>query len=176
MKITKSLANDVAKSMAAETIGIKIKMVRKELSDKAKQLIEQRIPEIIIKAYSFSPDYFTKASRVMFRSDSMKEVSVDMERNIPSKTGWGDIFIIERDSYELLLDKDTQLKKLLKEKDVLVSTLESTLLSLSTLKRVEEKFPEALKHFPQWCIQPPKAPVSLPIDDIKKMLKKYSKS
>lgn len=173
MKITKSLASDVATSMAAETIGIKIKMVQKELSDKAIELLKNIIPEIIQKGFSFSPDYIKTACRIMFKSDSLKEISVDLLTKIPSKTNWSDIHIIERDSYEFLIEKDSQLKKLIKEKDILVSTLESTLLSLSTLKRVEEQLPEALKHFPDWCTNPQKAQISLPIEDIKKMLKKY---
>lgn len=175
MKITKSLASHVAISMAAETIGIKIKMVQKELSDKAVELLKNIIPEVIQKGFSFSPDYIKTTYRIMFKSDSLKEISVDLLNKIPSKTNWSDIYIIERDSYEFLVEKDWQLKKLIKEKNVLVSTLESTLISLSTLKRVEEKFPEAIKHFPKWCTQLPAAPVSLPIDDLKKMLKKYSK-
>ena len=173
MKITKSLAADVAKAMTNQTVGNKITEIKKDNAKIASELLKKLIPDVVQKAFSYSPGYFNTSTNVMFKSDGLPEIKVDMMTKIPSKTSWYDIIIIERDSYEQLKSNDIKLKKLYEERDLLTNTIETTLLSLSTLKRVEESLPESLSYFPQWCFDDKSAKPSLPLDDIKKMLKKY---
>jgi hypothetical protein len=172
MRITKSIASDVARQICNATIGIKKEALEIEIKSLGLSLVLAQINDDLKKAFKKHNEYFQKTSSINFMCGSLSSIHVYLPESIPSTSNYSRNFVIEREEYEKMLYLETRLKSLKDERETMYSQIESTLCSLGTSKKVEEQFPEAAAFLPTESTAI--TSISVPIHDIRDMMKKYA--
>ena len=174
-RISKSTAEDVAKRMATATIGAKIGEVKRQMADMANELLKNKVPADITACSKAYPNYFTIINSAYFKADGLEVICIEGLQGYPRKgNSWCDTFECTRKFYDAIHDLDVRKRQLLEEQKVLIRTVENTLFALRTLKNVKDKFPEAVSYFPKSFFEERNDEISLPLESIKDMLKKYN--
>lgn len=174
-RISKSTAEDVAKRMATATIGAKIGEVKRQMADMANELLKNKVPKDVIACSKAHPNYFSLSHSAHFTADGLGLICIEGLQGYPRKgNSWCDTFECTRKFYDAIHDLDVRKRQLLEEEKVLVRTIETTLFALRTFKNVKEKFPEAVIYFPKSFFDERNDEISLPLESIKDMLKKYN--
>ena len=171
-RITKTLASEIAEKIYKETIGVKIDLLKKVTGDRADEIMKAVIPSTILDDFIKYPDYFDTAKRIRLRCESIESpYEVCTSTIFPSNKQWCRYVDVSRVDFDWFLDKNDELKALSSEAKKMVATIEQTLLSLATFKRVAEEFEEAAKYLPSEKEEERR--VSLPIEELNVLINKY---
>lgn len=174
-RISKTVASEVAKAMAADTIGKKRPEAKKALLAFANELRKQNraLNPKVAAAYAEIPDYFNVTQSVYFACDGLRQIYIYGVEEYPIKTNGNCTVVVDREAYETLLSLSKAVDELEREEHTLRRKLESTLYALKNLKRVEADFPEALPYFPEESKAEGCTTVALPISELRNTLVQY---
>ena len=167
-KISKSLAQKVAKDLCAKTIGVKLEDVKKEMSVLADKHILFRTPVEVLEFQQKYPAYTKTSSycRLMHGEDN---IYLSCSRN-PSATESTQQVELSKTDFDKLLkfeQKKEELKSKMRkaERDTI-----ATLLNLSTFKKIKEIFPEAFALIPEEYLSDSNTVVALPMASLRETL------
>lgn len=174
MKITKALSNDVACNMCKDTIDKRIKEKNETLSLRGYKLVAESKNPDLLAAFNKWKSYFNSYAHAYFVYNNSCNLSVYISESLPSDSGSHRIQI-DKKVYEELNGLLNDIQSLISEREKMKENIKSTLFSLSTIKKVQEQFPEAIKYFPEEELTKGEmTSISIPIEAIKDSLKKYT--
>lgn len=152
-------------------IGAKIKSLSEERIDLANKAVSDALPKDLKQCFEKYKSVFSKSQSVTF-CNGKQEVRLDGLSYFPASTTWfphvevGSQIVGKIDKLRL------EIEKLKDEKEKTYNSIVSTLLSLRTFKRVKDQFPDAYEYLKEYEDNE-KTALSLPIDDILSVIKKY---
>ena len=172
MKVTKTIAQETAQLMAYNRYLPQIK----ELKDHGRQLIEtyfnSLVPKDIMETYKKYPEFFKRMSSHTMKGTYYrfaKESWFSFENSIPNCEGMKKTEEQEKE-YKLLGDQIfnllLQVEELKDKRDTLQTNIEEAMLSFSTMKRLQEGFPEAYSQIPTEFFKEKINPPSIPVGDL----------
>lgn len=114
---------------------------------------------------------FCKSQSVTF-CNGKQEVRLDGLSYFPASTTWFPHVEVSSQIVGKIDKLRLKIEKLKDEKEKTYNSIVSTLLSLRTFKRVKDQFPDAYEYLKEYEDNE-KTALSLPIDDILSVIKKY---
>lgn len=169
MYVTKAIAEKVAETMI-QPITKRIKEKKLEMENLADEIVNRETPKDVMNCFKLYRSYFNKSGLITL-SNQGQTVQVNCSER-PSKGGWVETLMCSQQESERLELMELELRDLRDDKKKTQTSIESTLLSLKTFKRVKENFPEAYEHMREYE-ESPKAVLMLPVDTIMETLKKF---
>lgn len=167
-KISKSLAQKVAKDLCTKTIGVKLEEVKNGMSTLADKHILSRIPLEVLEFQKKFPTY-TKTSNYCRLAHGQDSIYLSCSKNASttestqqvelSKTDFDKLFKLEQKKEEL----KSKMRKA--EQDTI-----ATLLNLSTFKKIKEVFPEAFALIPEDYLSDSNTTIALPMASLRETL------
>lgn len=173
MNISKTIAENIANKMVAQ-----MNKKKTEEEDNLKEYVTEialkQTPKIILEAYQKYPNYFQCANQVNILNGSCMHNYLDVKyRAIPYKPNSYNNFQCDNEQFDYIAKKREDIVKLNDEIRSVRNSIIDTLLSLRTIKKVIENFPEAAEYAKEYEKTNSALP-ALPIDTIRKTLKKYN--
>lgn len=172
-RITRSIAEEVANKMCNATIDKEIDTFRKELNRIGTMLLIDSLPKQIVEAYKHSPSYFKTSESLYVFADDLKRLELATKKLPVAGGAWANTVEINRNVYDSLLSDLRKLRDLKDRRNQLYNQIYSTLLSLSTPKKIKEQFPEGYAHIAERAEAKDKQ-LALPIEDLRKTLSQYN--
>ena len=173
MNVSKAIAEDIAKKMVLPMKKNR-EAKRQSLEDYITIIVLNQIPVQIQKTYKQNEDYFISCSSVLLTNGtaSINYCPVNGKK-VPYNHN-SNCYKCNNEQYDFVAKAKKDIEKLDDEIKTTQNSIISTLLSLRTIKRVIESFPDAAPYAEAYQKQGCTA-VALPIKDIGNILKKYSK-
>jgi hypothetical protein len=148
-RITKSLAESIASSLLAKKKE-KISHKRQELKEKVTQVIEQTIPEDVLKFHESNQDWMRGSQDFRLQGDGTGTdyTHYRTTKTLPSNSQYNWVKIPDKSHNEVMnlhskIDKmESDLKKARFE-------VETAIFNLRTYSNLEKEFPEAAKYLPK---------------------------
>lgn len=145
MRITKQLANDIAKKLTSKNLQ-EITDAKTKLKSKSKEFAIKKIPTEVMEMFAKYPKVFEATRSIRFTNVDLHFKWWSIEGDIP------DFF----ENYTPISDADAKtlkklndnIRQLENENKDLFRQIEIALIGLKTFKNVERDFPEAAKHLP----------------------------
>ena len=151
IRITKTMAENAADVMAKKAYDYKIKKIEQELTNTASKLASKYIPAPVLACAKEYGDYMGTSNNVVVRhlvtkSDGTTTTSgwINSNTNIPVPHSCCYIMADDND-FSLIDNIEKKRLSTLRDKDEFRNKVCGALVSLRTVKRVEEDFPEAVK-------------------------------
>jgi len=144
MRISKIMAEDIANKLVSKLVD-QIKKLNKDREKIILIELKSKIPQVIFDLYETYPSYFKRGHSVYIYSDKQCVGHIYPE-NIPLNNNK---LILTKLAARKVFKIDTSIELLKKEKEILVSEIKQTLITLSTHKRILENFPEAHALIPE---------------------------
>lgn len=170
MNITRTISEQVAEKMVAP-IGAKIKSLSEERIDLANKAVSDALPKDLKQCFEKYKSVFCKSQSVTF-CNGKQEVRLDGLSYFPASTTWFPYVEVSSQIVGKIDKLRLKIEKLKDEKEKTYNSIVSTLLSLRTFKRVKDQFPDAYEYLKEYEDNE-KTALSLPIDDILSVIKKY---
>ena len=172
-KISKQRAYEASRNMSDSIIEPK----KKELNLKLEALLEPfilvKIPKEIIDLHAIYPNYFDKTSTFRPVLNGNGEFGVSMSKKYPSTGGYGVQIEVNKEVYSKMLNVYRKIEDLSSKRRELQRNIEATLLQLSTFKKINENFAEAMEFIPQEWMSDTITSVAIPISNLRDELAKY---
>ena len=172
-KISKQRANEASKNMSDSIIEPKKKELKLKLEAILEPFILAKIPNEIIKLYAIYPSYFDKTSTFRPVLNGSGEFGVSMSKKYPSTGGYGVQIEISKEAYSKMLSIYRKIEDLSSKRYEIQRNIEATLLQLSTFKKINENFNEAMEFIPQEWMNDTITSVAIPISNLRDELAKY---
>ena len=170
-RIGKILATGIACSMANDTIGKEIRKMEDEISSKSYSIALSVVPKEVMDFYLKYPQYTNTCGSVAFRYGTSTDKYATLTDSIPAVNGNRPYIDLHVSDYEWITNKKIEIKELEDKKLKLINQIQSTLLQLSTPKRIKEQFPEAYEYLEEeseTCTD-----IALPIEELQSLLASY---
>lgn len=171
-KMSQTLANQIASQMCNESIDVTITTLKKTFADQATKLALDSFPKELVGCFHEYASYFRNSSTALFICDGMKN-SAYMNKQIPSEYGSTPSISVTREQFDNLASQQTAISDLEEKRGTLYNKIYKTLLSLSTPKKIQEHFPEAMQYLPEEE-EKTVTELTLPMSDIRDLLKKFT--
>ncbi len=173
MNVSKAIAEDIAKKMVLP-MKKNLEQKKQSLKDYVTTIVLNQIPVQIQKAYRQNKDYFKSCCCVNLVNGTavLNYCSVDYKK-VPYNHNFNN-YKCNNEQYDFVAKVTKDIKELDDEIRTTQNSIISTLLSLRTIKRVIESFPDAAPYAEAYQKQDCTA-MALPIKDISNILKKYNK-
>ena len=172
-KISKQRASDVSKSMSDSVIEPKKKELKLKLEAILESFILSKIPKEVVGLYQIYPSYFDTTSTFRPVLNGSGEFGVSMSKKYPSTGGYGVQIEVSKEAYSKMLNIYRKIEDLSSKRYELQKNIEATLLQLSTFKKINEKFNEAMEFIPQEWMSDAITSVAIPISNLRDELAKY---
>lgn len=173
MNIAKYMAEETASKLVRQ-ISEHIVSMKKELGQKAYDLVVSQMPNEIMNAYGKYPNYFNKSSTARIHNGS-QVIEVDMSGCVPRKDGsYYSTALVDVNESEDIYRLQLKLKEEKERQSKTYNSIVATLINLRTLNKAKECFPEAYEYLKEY---EPKAgtQVSLQIESIMQTINSYKK-
>lgn len=151
-RVTKTQAEDVANKLV-EKIQKEINVLETQIEDIAIAAYETTIPAEVKKVWEKHPNYVKASTSVKMIGTGIvnKYRSTALRKKYPSTDGYGNYVELQLNTQQAnavvkLMNKQETLKE---KKKITKETLQSTLLSLTTWKKVLAEFPELQSYAPK---------------------------
>lgn len=170
-RIGKILAQEIAFSMANDTIGKEIIKIEEQISSKSYTIAVSTVPKEVMAFYLKYPQYTNTCGSVAFRYGTSTDKYATLTDSIPAEHGnrpYIDLHVLD---YEWISNKKIEIKELQDKKTKMVNQIKQTLLHLATPKRIKESFPEAYEYMEEeseTCTA-----IALPIEELQELLATY---
>jgi len=175
-KISKQKSLEIATAMAEQSIGKRIAEVRTDMREKITTAVLAKIPAELIELSSGTySGYFNFACNAAVCHDGVDQIDCDLKKPIPSKGSWRIVAEVSKKEHSAIASLSRQLQDLKKEQRELIASIEGTLNSLSTYKKIAHSFPEAFEIIPKEWMDNSVVALAIPIESIRENLLKYSK-
>ena len=172
-KISKQRANEVSKNMSDSVIEPKKKELKLKLEAILEPFILAKIPKEIIELHAIYPSYFDKTSTFRPVLNGNGEFGVSMSKKYPSTGGYGVQIEISKEAYSKMLSIYRKIEDLSSKRYEIQRNIEATLLQLSTFKKINENFNEAMEFIPKEWMNDTITSVAIPISNLRDELAKY---
>lgn len=173
MNISKTIAENIANKMIAQ-MNKKCTEEENDLKKYVTNIALEQTPKIILEAYQKYPGYFQYACQINILNGSCMQNYIEVKpRTIPHKPNSYNNYQCNNEQFDYIAKKRKDIDKLNEEIRSVKDSIIDTLLSLKTIKRVIENFPEAAEYAKEYEKTNSALP-ALPIDTIRKTLKKYN--
>lgn len=173
MNVSKAIAEDIAKKMI---LPMKENLQTKEqsLKDYVTIIVLNQIPTQVQKAYRQNKDFFNSCDYVSLINETViiNYLSVDTKK-VPYNNK-SNCYKCNNEQFDFVSKAKKDIEELEDEIRATKNSIISTLLSLRTIKKVIESFPDAAPYAEAYQKKSCTA-VALPIKNISDILKKYSK-
>ncbi|RHH14441.1 hypothetical protein DW228_06465 [Bacteroides fragilis] len=170
MNITKTMAEQTTNKMV-EPITKKIKELKIQLNQIAYEAIIPTIPQDVLDCFKKHQSYFMTSYDVYVCHGDWRMQILGLPPFPKAKPLYSNIQIGIEDM-ERLRKLEAEIKKIEEEKVKTTQSIIATLMSLRTMKKVKEAFPEAYKNMDEYRNEKCTA-IVLPIKDILFSLNKY---
>lgn len=147
MRITKSIAEYVAKQMVSEKKKL-LERKRDIVKGICTEIYKREIPKDVLKLWDKNSSWLKSTSSVRLNGYGFSYEYQDIEE-LPKNFNRDPFLIFENNEAELVLSARNEIQKINDEIRSLQSEIEQALLSLVTYKRVSENFPEAIPFLPK---------------------------
>lgn len=140
MKVSKQMANDLAKTLVSHRRPA-IEKAEKQLRELADKIFKKTIPANVLAFYEKSPEYIRKTGGFYVSGNGFVYSMIHLSKSLPSKSEYPTIIPSDKDceALKVLLERVDELKK---NRDDLMKRSERAILDLSSTKRVATEFPE----------------------------------
>lgn len=172
-KISKQRANEVSKNMSDSVIEPKKKELKLKLEALLEPFILAKIPKEVAETYILYPSYFDKTSTFRPVSNGIGEFGVSMSKKYPSTGGYGIQIEVSKEAYSKMLDIYRKIDDLSSKRYEIQRNIEAALFQLSTFKKINENFNEAMEFIPQEWLSDTVTSVAIPISNLRDELAKY---
>lgn len=170
MNITKTMAEQTANKMV-EPITKKIKGLEIQLNQIAYEAIIPTIPQDVLDCFKKHQSYFMIPYHIYICHGNWK-IQVQGLPNFPAATSLYPDIQIGIEDMERLRKLEVEIKEIKDEREKTTQSIIATLMSLRTMKKVKEAFPEAYKNMDEYKNEKCTT-IALPIKDILFSLNKY---
>jgi len=147
MRITKSIAEYVAKQMVSEKKRL-LQEKKDVLKSTCTEMYKRQIPKEVLSLWKNTPVWLKTTYSVRLNGDGFSYECQDIEE-LPRPNNREPFLAFENNEAETILSARNEIQKMNTEINSLKSEIEQALLSLVTFKRVSENFPEAVPFLPK---------------------------
>lgn len=172
MNITKAIAEEIADQMIKPMVDHQIAQETK-MKEYCTLIILGNVPVSIQKEYKAHKEYFQHLSNV-YLCNGNAQIYVSVEPFKVPLNNRSYRYECTKEQYDYIVKMEKDISNLISEKRKIKESIISTLLSLRTIKRVIEQFPDAVP-FAKKYQKGTTTAVSVPIETINKTLNKYKK-
>lgn len=172
MNITKAIAEDIADKMIKPMVDHQIAQETK-MKEYCTLIILGNVPVSIQKEYKAHKEYFQHLSNA-YLCNGNAQIYVSVEPFKVPLNNRSYRYECTKEQYDYIVKMEKDISNLISEKRKIKESIMSTLLSLRTIKRVIEQFPDAAP-FAKKYQKGTTTAVSVPIETINKTLNKYKK-
>ena len=167
-RITKDIAVSVSKALT-EKLEEQIVVQAKVCSDIVRSYKNIRIPKEVLKMAEIHPEYFKKTAYVSVSDNGFNHESFTMNPEMVSTRsgGYTDNIQLTEGEAEGLMPEWRKLQEMIKQKDDLQLSIQTTLYGLKTYNKVKLEFPEAYEFLPEKA----ETGLSVPLANIREQLK-----
>ena len=172
MNITKAIAEDIADQMMKPMVDHQIAQETK-MKEYCTLIILGKTSVSIQKAFKANPEYFQYLSYA-YLCNGNAQIYVSVEPYKVPLNNRSSRYECTKEQYDYIVKMEKDISNLISEKRKTKESIVSILLSLRTIKRVIEQFPDAAP-FAKKYQKGTTTAVSVPIETINKTLNKYKK-
>lgn len=175
-KITKSQAKAIAESMSSAAIRPKINQLKNDMADIFEPFILKEIPKGIFELYKKHPNFFSTSDvyRPFRDGDSGGQFGVQMSKKYPSDKGWSVPVEVDKESFSKMEKINDEIKDLKKKENEINQNIYATLIQLSTFKKINESFNEAMSFIPEDWKDNSNTSIAIPIENLRKELQQFN--
>lgn len=173
MNVSKTIAEEIAKQMV-QPMKKHLEEKKNNLKEYATNIVLGQIPVIILKAYQQHKNFFQSYSCVHFHNGNTSLNYCDVVYGKIPAEQTNRTYTCNNEQFDFMAKERKDIEVLKDELDSTEKSIISTLLSLRTIKKVIESFPDAAPYAEPY-LEKKNTTLALPINDISKVLKKYNK-
>jgi len=165
MKISKSIALDIAKSLTDKKRK-EVVALEENLKAITTEIANSKIPKEVLAFHKKFPKYCYLSSDIRVSGNGFNFETFNT-KEFPSENTWMKNVVLDKSQATKLQEASHKYDDARKEYKKLFSEIELACLQLSTSKRISEKFPEAIPFLPKENVS---QALSVNIDQIRKKL------
>lgn len=165
MRITRKIADDVAKKMSEYKYGSLIEKLKSERLRIGDRIAEDYIPAYIINASKTYPDFFDIKDTIYIVSEGYYGMHIHTNRMNPIPRC---AIKVSNEEFMAIRDINENIARIISEKESLFSRISDTIFALHTFEKVKIEFPESIKYID--CSKEKQLP-ALKIDDLRNLFK-----
>lgn len=143
-RISKENAHNAAKKIAQKIMDNKAAK-QKEMSEFITDMVERSIPDPVMKLFKTHAEYLKKEKSICLNSHGFSWKYLTMTKSLPLHSQH---FAITAKDAKVVVKMYNEIEDFQKNYDLTVSEIECSLLTLGTMKRVQDSFPEAIPYLP----------------------------
>jgi len=167
-KISKTLAQRVARELIESTLGVQRQTIKEQLRVITANIISKATPQEVKALYLTNKAYFKCATngRFSFENDSLYAPCYEH----PATGEYNPNYKCSESEFKALWALNGELEDLKVKAKKTDTDIVATLCSLSAFKKIKENFPEAYAFIPEEYLSTENASVALPIKSLKEAL------